>query len=344
MKLFSKIGEGGVTMEKFVTGNATFAFLEPRRKHSLARRFHDLLVNLYYTLRIRLTTPMRNEKRKFHISLCTMFKDEAPYLREWIEFHRIVGVDHFYMYNNNSSDGFEKELAFYTKEGIVTLIPWTKEHAQVEGFEDCIRRFQGESDWIGFIDVDEFLVPVEEESLTTFLDRFARCPSVFVYWRFFGSNGMLSRDRSRLVTEDFVVASEKLYGYGKSFFNSNYDYLWNSDRNRTMFHRLWTVYHGKALPPTDMFGRAMIGNWPRPVGTKKIPIQLNHYAIKSLEEHRDKDKKGDVFFDHPTHGDSVFFNRDLRCNVPDYRIYKYLSTLKYRLAEIEKRNAEISDG
>jgi len=47
----------------------------------------------------------RSEK-KFHVSICAIFKNEAPYLREWIEFHRIVGIDHFYMYNNRSDDDF----------------------------------------------------------------------------------------------------------------------------------------------------------------------------------------------------------------------------------------------
>ncbi|MDO5132523.1 MAG: glycosyltransferase family 92 protein [Eubacteriales bacterium] len=275
----------------------------------------------------------RSEKRKYHISLCIMFKDEAPYLREWIEYHRMIGVDHFYMYDNLSSDGFEAVIGPYVEEGVVTLIRWPHEHAQVRGYEDCIRRFQGESDWIGFIDVDEFLVPVEEESLVTFLDRFSRRPSVLVYWRFFGSGGMLRRDVTRLVTEDFVVASEKLYTHGKCFFNSNYDYLYGHPKNRTMFHNLWTVSRGIPVPPVNIFDRTTVRGWHR--GGRKIPIQLNHYAIKSFEEHREKDKKGDVYYSYPTHGDDVFYMRDRRCSVPDYHIFKYLAELKRRMEERE---------
>jgi len=45
------------------------------------------------------------------LSICTIFKNEARYLREWIEFHRLVGVDHFYLYENRSEDDFAPVLA-----------------------------------------------------------------------------------------------------------------------------------------------------------------------------------------------------------------------------------------
>lgn len=265
-----------------------------------------------------------------------MFKDESPYLREWLEYHLLIGVDHFYLYDNNSSDGFEEVIESYLKEGLVTLTRWPKDHAQVEGYEDCIRRFQSESDWIGFIDVDEFLVPVAEESLISFLDRFSNRPAVLVYWRFFGSGGMLARDTTRLVTEDFVVASEKLYTKGKCFFNSNFDYHFGSVKNKSMFHYLWTVSKGRAVPPVDIFGHTTFMEWHPKRRIKSIPIQLNHYAVKSLEEHRGKDKKGDVYYERPTHNDGVFFGRDRRCSVADYQIFKYLAKLKFNLAKREK--------
>ena len=197
---------------KFIKGNKTFTYFRPMRKRSPVGYLFVMLVNLFYTLLIRLDPPKRNQKRKYHISLCIMFKDEAPYLREWIEYHRMIGVDHFYMYDNNSSDGFEEVLAPYQEEGLITLIPWPRQHAQVDGYEDCIRQFQDESDWIGFIDVDEFLVPIEEESLAPVLDRFCHCPAVLVYWRFFGSGGMLQRAMiaAAIVTKPKLLIADEI--------------------------------------------------------------------------------------------------------------------------------------
>ena len=316
--------------------NDAFIFFGSREKQSLFRSLKASAEYLFYSLLVRIDAPKRNVKRKYHISLCIMFKDEAPYLREWIEYHRMIGVDHFYLYDNNSSDGYEAVIRPYTEEGAVTLIRWPQEHAQAAGYEDCIRKYQSESDWIGFIDADEFLVPTGENSLADFLERFSRRPAVRICWRLFGSGGRLSRDVSRLVTEDFTVACGKLYTHGKCFFNSDYDYLFDSPRNRSMFHKLWTVSHGIPVPPVDCFGHPLVTRRFPARRKRKIPIQINHYAVKSLEEHRKKDLKGDVFFDHPTHSDDVFFKRDRLCSVPDYSIMKYVSELKFRLQEREK--------
>ena len=44
--------------------------------------------------------------KKYNLSICAIFKNEAKYLKEWIEYHRIFGVDHFYLYNIGSRDSF----------------------------------------------------------------------------------------------------------------------------------------------------------------------------------------------------------------------------------------------
>ncbi len=37
-------------------------------------------------------------------SLCCIIRDEARYLVEWIEYSRMIGVDHFFLYDHNSTD------------------------------------------------------------------------------------------------------------------------------------------------------------------------------------------------------------------------------------------------
>jgi hypothetical protein len=36
------------------------------------------------------------------IAICLIIKDENEYLQEWMDYHRKVGVSHFYIYDNNS--------------------------------------------------------------------------------------------------------------------------------------------------------------------------------------------------------------------------------------------------
>lgn len=67
---------------------------------------------LYARRKERLTS-----KKKYYFSVCCIFKDEAKYLGEWIEYNRIIGVDHIYMYNNNSTDDFRSIIDSYNGGG-----------------------------------------------------------------------------------------------------------------------------------------------------------------------------------------------------------------------------------
>ena len=47
---------------------------------------------------------MAGSKRTPYLSICAIYRDEAFYLREWLEFHRLVGVERFFLYHNLSID------------------------------------------------------------------------------------------------------------------------------------------------------------------------------------------------------------------------------------------------
>ena len=40
----------------------------------------------------------------FYLTISAIMKNEGPYLKEWLEFHHMVGVEHFFLYDNNSDD------------------------------------------------------------------------------------------------------------------------------------------------------------------------------------------------------------------------------------------------
>lgn len=62
-----------------------------------------------------LMSHQENSTKKYSISICAIFKDEAPYLAEWLEHHLKIGIEHFYMYDNNSSDEYMEKLDPYLK-------------------------------------------------------------------------------------------------------------------------------------------------------------------------------------------------------------------------------------
>ena len=151
--------------------------------------YHHFVLS-YYKLLLNICKPKKIEEKKYKVSVCAIFKNEALYLKEWIEYHRIVGIQHFYLYNNNSDDDYKEVLDPYIDEGIVTLIPWPHNQAQMEAYKDGIKKFSCESEWITFIDIDEFIVPVIENNIYEILKPFQKNrPVVIGYWKMFGTSG-----------------------------------------------------------------------------------------------------------------------------------------------------------
>ncbi len=77
------------------------------------------------------------KSKKHTLSVCAIVKNEAKYLKEWIEFHRLVGVDHFYLYNNGNIDSVQKVLSPYIRKGIVTFIDWSYFPYTIEDEKTC---------------------------------------------------------------------------------------------------------------------------------------------------------------------------------------------------------------
>lgn len=131
------------------------------------------------------------------LAIASVFRDEAPYLREWIEFHRMIGVQHFYLVNDRSIDDFEAVLAPYREANLVTLIEQPcPDHLVERGWIEYQRMlYQGlcqclahKAAWLALIDVDEFLVPERDESVLDVLARHADCGAVHVRWEPFGTS------------------------------------------------------------------------------------------------------------------------------------------------------------
>ncbi len=52
---------------------------------------------------LRLCKPYRAGRTEHELAICATFREEAPFLDEWISFHIGIGVTHFFLYNNFST-------------------------------------------------------------------------------------------------------------------------------------------------------------------------------------------------------------------------------------------------
>jgi len=140
---------------------------------------------------------------KYYLSICAIFKDEAPYLDEWLRFHAGVGVEHFYLYDNASSDGFRPVLEPWIAAGKVTLQDWPHRQGQLSAYAHCVAERRLESRWIAFVDLDEFLFGSSVGDLPAVLADFEAFPGVGANWVVFGSGGHLRRPKG-LVTRNYL--------------------------------------------------------------------------------------------------------------------------------------------
>lgn len=268
-------------------------------------------------------------KKQYSVSICAIFPNEALYLKEWLEFHKIVGVEHFYLYNNNSNDNYSEVLQPYISAGEVTLVEWPYAQGQVSAYFHCVENYCDESDWIGFIDIDEFVVPIQHDSIYEFLSGFKDVGSVLINWKFFGSAGIVERDISRLVTATFFRSWCKHMNIGKCFYNTAFGF---SERNKEkgLPHTIWTVYENRDIPPVDIWHEMCPPGIQRK-GEKNFPIQINHYVVKSWAEYKLKMERTDVFFKKNSHTEDAFLYHDRDGVSVDINICKYMDRLLKRM-------------
>ena len=294
------------------------------------KKIFYFIVSMFYRLSFLLNRPTKKRHTKYQVSVCAIFKDEAPYIKEWIEFHKIVGVEHFYMYNNFSSDNYMDVLSPYIEKGDVTLIDWPVPQGQMKAYKDCIEKYKDETQWIGFIDLDEFVCPNKVDTITEFLMPFKKRSAVIIYWRYFGSSGLIDRDRNSLVIESFKSSWYKYADIGKCFYNTDYDCDVDMKGNECMHHYCWAKNKNFKLPPVNVFDKICIFGF-HPVKTAIMPIQINHYLLKSYNEFKQKKSKGDVYFEFNPHDEEYFNYHEHYSQSADFHILRYVSKLKIRM-------------
>lgn len=285
-------------------------------------------INVLLTLAHALI-PRRGRQCKYHVSICLIFKNEAKYLREWIEYHKLLGVEHFYLYNNFSDDNYKDVLKPYIESNEITLIDWPYQYAQIQAYEDAFNRFKNETQWIGFIDADEFVNLKSVNNIKSFLQRYINYPAVFFNWRMFGTSGMTDGSETDLVTERFTACWDSLTDVGKTFANTDYTLMKISPH--------YTIMKFLGMP---VF----------PIGLNKIPNVLfktlsvkniakhgyiNHYWSKSFAEYFYKDfGKGDVASAQNVDikkQKGRFEYHELQNREKDFSIQRWLVFLKQRL-------------
>ena len=274
---------------------------------------------------------------EYTLSVAAMIKNEEAYIKEWIEYHKLVGVDKFIIYDNNSTDNTKKLLKPYIENGDVDYYFYPKTQAdfekedrkteywefQAHAYNNVIKNYKNKSKWIAFIDIDEFIVPVKNNSIINVINEIkndmGRKPFVglAVNWVMYGYSGHEITPKG-LVIENF----KKNDGIHK-----NYKSIVNP-RTVIQYH----VHAGLHLFNIEIVNEQCKDAYQSDVKRSSIEkIRINHYFTKSYKEYVQKTIKNRAGWPGATKYDIPEYDPNYLSNLEDNVIDRFIPLLKQRL-------------
>lgn len=219
-------------------------------------------------------------------TVCLIAKNEGPYLLEWIAYYRVLGFDNIVVYENNSDDDSDAILRSLAKAKKIIHRTWKlgrNESPQITAYRDALR--MAKTDWILFVDADEFLVLHKHENVNDFLASFEDdVSSIGVNWRIFGDSGHQQRD-DRPVMERFTKAAEVDFGVNQHL------------KSFSRVKRIGKLVHMHVCETKDRQVHASgqvltMPDWGISDKVEFDVAQVNHYYTKTLEEYQIKKRRG----------------------------------------------------
>jgi hypothetical protein len=122
------------------------------------------------------------------LAICTIFENQARLLPEWLAYHHLVGVDHFVLYDNGSTDESAQAIHGSPVAEHATLIRWPQRPGRTPAYRHFIDIFAPSFEWVAFLDVDQFLVPLNNPRVVDTLDWLSNAAAVLVHRRMFRPN------------------------------------------------------------------------------------------------------------------------------------------------------------
>lgn len=232
---------------------------------------------------------------KYYLALVSLFSNEARFLKEWIEFHLLTGVEHFYLYNHNSKDNYMEILQPYIDKNIVELenityvpvneLDWYYS-IHFPTYKNLTKKIAQEVEWLVVIDSDEFIYPVRSYNISAILKNYDSYASLSVNWHVFGSSNI-----DKIGEDELLIEKLTNHGYDNDFYVQN-------EHVRTVVKTIvkpryvvdyYTPHSAELLPGyrqinenfQDFYGPSS------PYKTNNI-ITINHYVFRDLEFFRTK--------------------------------------------------------
>ena len=280
------------------------------------------------------------------IAIGAIVKNEADYLLEWVAYHWVVGVRHFLIASNDSTDGSNAILQKLAKLGLVTFVDFPTVGAikpQMPAYKKLASICPKDIDVIAFIDADEYLTPLDGNlTIIPFIETMfadSEISAIAMQWACFGSAGQLFKEEG-MVIERFTRQSAKKFTANnnyktivrvsaiKKFRNPHYVTLKSGRYVNTAGEDIASV--------AEKLGVAVTPIWDK--------LRVNHYVVKSLEEFViGKSRKGSAASKGRIKHKDYFINHDrneVEWAYPEPLLYQVRETLDGLQNVLQKLNVD----
>lgn len=261
-----------------------------------------------------------------YVSLCLIIKDEEEYIKEWLDYHILIGVDRFYIYDNESAIDLQVYLADYIHKGWVLIQSIKGRAMQLAAYDHCLQSYGKNTKWLGFIDTDEFVVLKKDNSLKDFLSRFEPYGGVGISSLFFGSSGYRKKPKKGQIASYAIRTAETFpeNWLVKSFVQPEY-VLYPDSPHEFIYKYPYYCVNEKGF---------RVDYQKAPVHIQAI--QLNHYYCRSEEDMLKKFNRGEGGAGRP-HVMEAFQYANKNAKIVDVEALKSIARIsKMESAEIKK--------
>lgn len=215
------------------------------------------------------------------IGLCTMVRDEDLYLREWLAYYSLLGVNRFFVYDNESRNPVSKLLEEEVAIGHVVVEDIVGDRPSMEAFNHCLEVHGPGCRWLGVLDVDEYVYLREVENLHDFLGAYEDYGGVGINWMMYGPGRHDARPTGSQI-ESYVYRVPEEFPENKhikSFFQT--------DRVEAVPNPHYAQYKEGYFCVNEK-GRRIDGPFSA-VSFEKV--RINHYFTRSRQDFQEKIEK-----------------------------------------------------
>lgn len=279
--------------------------------------------------------------RQVYLTLGAIVRDQGRYVKEWLAFHRLIGVERFVIALHKCSDDTKERILELPFVKDIELYEITKgDKAQMRIYRDIHNEYGNATRWMLFLDSDEFMFGLKHDDLRELLESYEEFSSLTAQQRMFGHSNKVWRPDGRI--ENFIWATNlkgsmndraiKTIYQPKSlraFYSPHFQICegWQVREDKNTFI-VENHCHSREAPLSDI-------------------IRYNHYYTGSMEDYLQRAARGtcnDFRFERSSYDVEEFVKHGM-CGIVNEDILRFALPLRKMLGkdvpDISARNVKV---